>query len=630
MKRVRWYADRLGAMSPGEAAHRARLAVRDRWFVPAWERDSPAAAFARLFHGGDARQALASPHARHWLRLPASGAGFEPAFEEASAIAAGRWRLFGHEVHLDDPPRWNANPLTGAEWPDAPSRAIDYHGAGEAAGATAAAGAGGAGGPKFTWELGRLTPLPSLVLASRLGGDPAHAARAARWLADFAACAPLGRGIHHASGIEMAVRVLTASATLALLEPGEVVAPDAVLGLVAQQAKWCGDHLSLGSSANNHLLAELSAMVVAGSLWPGLDGHARLRRDGLARLESELLRQIHPDGTSAEQAFGYVPFIWEISLLALHAAEYAGEPVRPEVWQRLTRSLEFMRTVRLPGGRWPQVGDEDDGRVLLAWDGPSRLDLVGNALAARTGEDSLDAGATGLATLLLDAAGRAPRAASDGVHRFPDGGWTVWRDRGLLVTFDHGPLGLGSLAAHGHADALSVTIWNGADGIAVDPGTFAYQEDERARERCRSTPVHSTVHFGGRSQSISLGPFLWGRRAAVATSGEFEACTWASGERHERSVRVSDRLVTIEDRVRGADAHIVFALAPGATAGFEGSNANIASGSTQATFRSEGLEAWRIEPAEHAPRFSQRVPALRLTARLRGDRAVTRIEIAQG
>src|ERR1051326_5609619 len=75
------------------------------------------------------------------------------------------------------------------------------------------------------------------------------------------------------------------------------------------------------------------------------------------------------------------------------------------------------------------------------------------------------------------------RTAADGVHRFPDGGWTVWREAGLLVTFDHGPLGLGALAAHGHADALSVTIWRGTDGIAVDPGTFAYQEDAAARER---------------------------------------------------------------------------------------------------------------------------------------------------
>jgi len=616
VSRLRWWIDRLSAMSPAEVVHRARSAVRDRWFVPAWVREEPARAYARLYSTPDARRAIAPGLATRWMRHPVSADGLTGVFDEAAAIAAGHWQLFGHEVAIADPPRWNANPLTGAEWPDLPSHAIDHHRRDLA------------GGAKYAWELGRLTPLPSLVLATRLNRDPAHAARAARWLADFAARATLGRGIHHTSGIEMALRVLTMSATVALLEPEDVEQPEAVAGLIAQQALWCRDHLSLGSSANNHLLAELAAMVVAGSLWPGLHAARSLRRAGLAQLEHELLAQIHPDGVSAEQAFGYVPFVWELALLALDAAECAGERVRPEVWERLGRSLEFMRAVRLPGGRVPQVGDEDDGRILLAWDGPSRVDLVGNALAARIGADALDAGATGLATLLFGAVGRAPRTAADGVHRFPHGGWTVWRDRGLLVTFDHGPLGLGALSAHGHADALSVTVWNGDDGLAVDPGTFAYQEDEAARERCRSTPVHGTVHFGGRSQSRSLGPFLWGPRASVTPAGEYYACTWESGERHERSVHVNGDVVTIEDRVRGRDAHVVFALAPGATVTLEGTRADVTSGASRASFRGAGLAPWRIDPAEHAPRFGTRVAALRLTARLTGERASTRIEIA--
>jgi hypothetical protein len=617
VSRLRWALARLAAMSPGEIAHRTRVALRDRAFVPAWERDAPAAAYARLFPG-NTRAALDPAVARCWMRRPAGPAGFETAIEEAGALAEGRWRLFGHDVRVTDPPRWNANALTGEEWPDLPSRALDHRRNDVA------------GGAKFAWELSRLAALPSLVLASRAGAGPGHARRAVRWLGDFAARVPLGRGIAHTSGIELAVRVLTMGSTLALLDPDEGPGAEPALGLLVQQALWCRDHLSLGSSANNHLLAELAAMVVAGSLCPGLRAARPLRRDGLERLERELLLQIHPDGVSAEQAFGYVPFVWELALLALGAAECAGERVRPETWERLARSLEFMRTVRLPDGRAPQVGDEDDGRVLLAWDGPSRLDLVGNAIAARVGADALDDRATGLARLLCAAPPRPARTAADGVHRFPDGGWTVWREAGLLVTFDHGPLGLGALAAHGHADALSVTIWRGTDGIAVDPGTFAYQEDAAARARCRGTPVHSTVHFGGRSQSEMLGPFLWGRRAVVVPAGEFQSCGWASGERHERRVEVGGGRVAIEDRVRGADAHVVFALAPGATASLSGAEAGVAIGATRAVFRGEGLEDWRLEPAEHAPRFSQRMPALRLTARFRGERAVTRIEVQGG
>ncbi len=614
MKRARWYLDRLGAMSAGEIAHRLATAARDRWFVPAWERESPRGAFARLY-SEPAGAVLASPVAARWLHPPVTADGFAGAFDEAAAIAAGRWRLFGHDVALTDPPRWNANPLTGAEWPDLPSSALDPR-RGDLA-----------GGAKYTWELGRLTPLPSLVLAARLRREPEHAARAARWLADFAAHAPLRRGIHHTSGIEMALRVLTGSATLALLGPEAVEEPEAVLGLLAQQARWCRDHLSLGSSANNHLLAELAAITVAGSLWPALRGARSLRRFGLSRLERALLAQFHPDGVNAEQAFGYVPFVWELALIALSAAERAGESVRPEVWQRLGLSLDFMRAVRLPDGRVPQVGDEDDGRVLLAWDGPSRTDLVGNALAARIGDDALDAGATGLAVLLFGAVGRAPREAADGIHNFPHGGWTVWRDRGLLVTFDHGPLGLGTLAAHGHADALSVTVWNGGDGVVVDPGTFAYQEDEAARGRCRGTPAHATVHFGGRNQSRALGPFLWGARAQVVANGDFQLCTWESGERHERRVEVAGRLVRIEDRVQGREAHAVFPLSPGATVTLAGPRAEVAVGATRARFVAEGLAPWRLEPSEHAPRFGSRVAAARLTAAFGAERATTRIEL---
>ena len=43
------WARRLAVMSPGEIAHRLRIALRDRLAPPAWARWSPAEAGARLF-----------------------------------------------------------------------------------------------------------------------------------------------------------------------------------------------------------------------------------------------------------------------------------------------------------------------------------------------------------------------------------------------------------------------------------------------------------------------------------------------------------------------------------------------------------------------------------------------------
>lgn len=622
MTRATWRLRRLRAMSAAEILARARAALRDRFAPPEYARLSPTSAAARLFPGGEP---LAGTRLAAFGRVPEARAEFAPVLEAAGELAAGRWNLFGRAVTLADPPRWNRNPLSGAEWPDAPAAALDHRRADLA------------GGAKFTWEQGRLTFLPTLALAARLSGDDAPAREALRWLEDWTLRNPLGHGIHQTSGIEMAVRAITVSRALALLGAGDArpagevsagaPAPGAAVALLAQQALWCRDHLSLGSSANNHLIAEYAGMTVVGSLVPALDGAAALARAGLAGLEREALRQIHPDGVPAEQAFGYLPFVWELLLNGFLAGEVAGFTVTPPVRDRLVASLEFARSIRLPDGRWPQVGDEDDGRVLLAIEAWSRLDLVGNALAAWLGAPALADDAAAMALLLT---GRAPgpaRAPEAGRREFPAGGYSIWREGDLLVTFDHGPLGLGTLAAHGHADALAITIFAGATPIVIDPGTWAYQEDPEGRDRFRGTPAHATVSFGARNQSELLGPFLWGARARVSPAGDGWECRWATGERHRRSVAVTGRTVTVADAVEGREPALVFPLPAGAQVEIDGAVARVAIGPTRATFTAEGTGAWRVETGEVSPRYATRVAAPRLVAAISGASCRTVIEV---
>ena len=42
------------------------------------------------------------------------------------------------------------------------------------------------------------------------------------------------------------------------------------------------------------------------------------------------------------------------------------------------------------------------------------------------------------------------------------------------ITMDVGPLGYPSIAAHGHADALAVTVSDGGRDLIGDPGTGSY------------------------------------------------------------------------------------------------------------------------------------------------------------
>jgi uncharacterized heparinase superfamily protein len=81
------------------------------------------------------------------------------------------------------------------------------------------------------------------------------------------------------------------------------------------------------------------------------------------------------------------------------------------------------------------------------------------------------------------------------------------------VFFDCADLGYGPIAAHGHADALSFTLNVGDRPVLVDAGTYDYFTHPSWREYFRSTRAHNTVEIDGVSQSESLGPFLWGRKA---------------------------------------------------------------------------------------------------------------------
>ena len=78
---------------------------------------------------------------------------------------------------------------------------------------------------------------------------------------------------------------------------------------------------------------------------------------------------------------------------------------------------------------------------------------------------------------------------------------------------DGGPHGFLSIAAHAHADALSVEVRHDGVDVLADPGTYCYHGQPEWRQYFRSTLGHNTLQLDGGDQSVSGGPFLWTRHA---------------------------------------------------------------------------------------------------------------------
>jgi hypothetical protein len=78
--------------------------------------------------------------------------------------------------------------------------------------------------------------------------------------------------------------------------------------------------------------------------------------------------------------------------------------------------------------------------------------------------------------------------------------------------FDCGGLGM-QTGGHGHADALSLTLFSGGREILIDPATCVYNSAPEWRNFFRSTQAHNTVVVDGLSQSRPGGSFSWKRKA---------------------------------------------------------------------------------------------------------------------
>jgi hypothetical protein len=560
-----WYARRLRGMSPAEIAWRLReQAIRRAW------------ARRQVRQGGlESLPPLAAPRpaaARRFTgTLPPGTADLVPEQARAAIIAdanrllKGEWEMLG-VVRTDmERPDWFADPVTGRRSaPGAYAFALDQRD--ERA----------VGNIKQVWEVNRLQHLTLLAVAWYLTGEDAYAQRVAEQLDSWWRENPFLSGINWTSGIELGVRLINFAWIRRLLDgwPGAAGLFEHN-DLAVRQVRWHQEYLaafeSRGSSANNHVIAEAAGQLAASCAFPWFADSERWRRDSARLLERELVHNTFPSGINRELASDYHGFVAELGFFAAIEAAAAGVPLSDATWRLLCAMTDCMAALVDERSQPPRQADSDEGRVALL-DAPEHnrwpaLLSLGDALFGRLGwwpAVTPDAGGVLAAALLGQAA--APRLVtgrpSARPFRFADAGLSILRTEAadspeIWVRCDGGPHGFLSIAAHAHADALSVEVRHGGTDILADPGTYCYHGEPAWRSYFKSTIAHNTVEIGGQSQSAEGGAFMWSRQArAREHDGPDPAFNWTAEHdgyealsppaSHKRSVRLDPRARAVE------------------------------------------------------------------------------------
>ena len=413
--------------------------------------------------------------------------------------------LFGVFKYEDYKYRWNAGFQTENTWPEelfSPTiniiQRVDI------------------GDVRTNWELNRHFQFAALAKSYYCTSERKYLEELKMLFSDWNQHNLFLHGIEWQSAMEVAIRVNSWVYAFAFLKKSgceESILNEIEHGILVM-SEYILMHRARFSSANNHLIVEMYAVALVGIL----ADYASWRDEALRILTEELPKQNYSDGVNKEMSLHYQSFVMEAyGLLWLLMLKNNIEI--PQIWkQYLTAMSEFVTDSTDDFGTTMEFGDSDEGKIL------DLNGVIGNHYAyvlALMGcildEYYTDADWHENLQWIIPAELRESKKkyTPSLVCIRKKGGYTFLRskDRRVLIGIDHADLGFGSIAAHGHADALSFQMHLDGQRIFVDSGTYNYHITPEDRNYFRSTAAHNTVMIDEREQSEMLGPFIWGKKA---------------------------------------------------------------------------------------------------------------------
>jgi hypothetical protein len=550
MSQLAWYVHRWRAMGVAEMMAHSRKKWRQlrdnllplQWTVMPLD---PRPAFPALPPASSAPAVLREA-------LQSDGAG----------IQAGRWRIFGQsEVRLTDPPQWQRDYFQDRDLTATRSAFHLNHRA-----------LPGGADIRVVWELSRWHPLARLAQAAYVLGQQPAGETCLRWLADWTEKNPPYQGWNWTSALEAGLRLVQFCWIDALLTAaGQTVVGAIHLATLRQQllpphVYFVDRYRSFGSSANNHLLGELAGLIQALIRWPALNRWTTSLDTLQQQWQAQVLAQFAEDGGNLEQALNYHLLAWELCWQTRTALRSAGRVVAPEVEERLGRAAAFYGAFQSGQEPW-DYGDSDSSLVTplfadvaravqewhrwLSFYEPSsgRTALLRrpnikaapqhppNTKAAQQRNQNTKAAQqrrpTGTevheqvqweqeasrdqATAIHYWLGDPPTVVAQSSGIQTRAGWqihvksgqAVFRQADWLLRWDLSPLGYLGTAAHGHLDALHLSVWHGGRAWVIDPGTGAYYSNASLRTYLASWEAHNGPQWVGENVPPRQGPFLW-------------------------------------------------------------------------------------------------------------------------
>jgi hypothetical protein len=384
---------------------------------------------------------------------------------------------------------------------------------------------------KNVWEINRLQFLPLIAINYKTTRSEHYIDLFCNILSSWIDENPYLRGVNWYSNIEINLRLISWFFCWQILDVEKLSTENRQFAefvekrwipSVYQHCKYSFNNPSRFSSANNHLVSEYAGLFIASSLWKFRESEKWLRYSAKG-LEEEIKRQ-HSSGVNKEEAAEYIQFITDFFLIAYVVGEKTGRKFSGQYADELHAILKYISDFLDCTGNFPKYGDEDDGKCTLLGNDHTfnnfKSLLTSGAILYKDPVLKLKGNGFDLKNRILfgvdgeqvyTSVGEISLQQNSAFYR--NEGHFIFKKQSdgneIYLHFDAAPLGYLSIAAHGHADALSFILNVNGQPLFIDSGTYTYHTEPLWRSYFIGTLAHNTVRINKKNQAVNAGPTLW-------------------------------------------------------------------------------------------------------------------------
>jgi len=457
----------------------------------------------------DERIALLQKRSPLWIRQT---------IESANAICDHRINLFGGTFYVGKDIDWHRDVISGHRWPlkfssDIEIINLDDH-----------------SDVKYPWELNRFFHAVVLGEAYWLTEDEKYAREFVSQLRSWTGANPLSRGINWSCAMEVAIRAVNLIWSYCFFADSSTMTTSVhslFFNLIISHGRFIRQNLeNVSSIQGNHYIANLVGLLYIACFLPTTRLSRRWKSLAIKELRRAMGEQVNVDGTTFEASIPYHGFVAEMFFHAaflltriaeaesvedsdLTRRQRCADILGDEYVASLERMCEFIVAYIRPDGQSPQIGDNDDSR-LVRFSGNRGVGVDHRHVLATSAnffgrEDFRSVSGYGCeeSIWLWGYCGVLPsiRESKSFSRAFNDGGFHIIRDGHDYLIVHCADLGTAGKGTHSHNDSLSFELCMDGLPFIIDPGSYAYSRDPQLRNHFRSTRAHNTIFIDHQEQN---------------------------------------------------------------------------------------------------------------------------------